>query len=140
MWPVVLTCHDARVQQRLILEVHTCGDQELGEVLRAEIPLADGRGETSPEGSTCEPKGRQRAGSGLGKGVVNSTTKAGPEICSLGWCAVGQGLGRVGGEDADKLSFVVVWEMDVRREGVEQGARWWVCEYEDGRHGRDLVV
>lgn len=47
---VVLACHDAWVQQRLILEVHARGDKELREVLGAEVAVADGQGEASPEG------------------------------------------------------------------------------------------
>lgn len=135
---VVVACDDAGIQQRLVLKVHTRSNEELGKVLCAEIAFADGSGEASPERGTGEPEGRQCSGSRFGKGIVNGAAEARPEVRSLSWRAVGQGLGRCGGENSDEIGFLVIWKMDVCYEGIQQGIGRWNCDNEDGCHGRDL--
>lgn len=110
------TSHNARVQQRLVLEVHARGDEELGEVLGAEVALTNGGGEAPPEGIAGKLEGREGAGRGLGESIVYCTAEACPEFCCLGGRAVRQGRGWGEGEDLHKVGFGVVGEVDVDHE------------------------
>lgn len=69
---------------------------------------------------------------------MDSAAEARPEGRSLDRGGVGEGLGRGGGEDADKLGLVVIREMYICDLGGEQSVGWWVCEDEDGCQRRDL--
>jgi hypothetical protein len=71
---------DAWVEEGLVLEVHACCDEELGELAGCVGAGVDGGCEAWPEGGAGVTEGGEGAGGGAGEGVVDGGGEAGPEV------------------------------------------------------------
>lgn len=134
----VARAHDARDQQRFVLEVKACGDEQLGEVLGAKGAVTDGAREAPPEGGAGELEGQESACRSFGEGVVHSAAEARPEVSRVGGGGVGQRWGRIGGKNLDKVGSGVIGKVDVSRKWLEEEILRRVCDDEDGGDGGDL--